>query len=154
MKRTHGHTNPKSHEYRAWVNMRSRVKSEHPRYGGRGIKVCPQWQTSFESFLADVGLAPTPKHTLDRYPNNDGDYEPGNVRWATRHEQNANKCSNHLLTAFGRTQHVAEWARESGLHIQTVLWRLRHGWSAERALGPEDNRATTEHNRGADGRFA
>lgn len=58
-------------------------------YGGRGIKVCPEWR-SFEKFIADVGEKPTPAHTLDRI-DPDGDYEPGNVRWATRKEQSANR---------------------------------------------------------------
>lgn len=59
-------------------------------YGGRGIKVCVKWQNNFRAFLADVGNPPTPQHTLDRI-NNDGDYEPTNIRWATREEQEANK---------------------------------------------------------------
>lgn len=58
-------------------------------YGGRGIKVCQRWM-QFENFLADMGLRP-PGLTIDRYPNNNGDYEPGNVRWATMKEQAANR---------------------------------------------------------------
>jgi hypothetical protein len=60
-------------------------------YGARGIKVCDEWRTSFKSFFDFVGPKPTPKHSIDRYPNNDGNYEPGNVRWATAKEQAANK---------------------------------------------------------------
>lgn len=60
-------------------------------YGGRGIKVCDRWTASYEAFLADVGRRPGPEYSLDRYPDRDGNYEPGNVRWATRSEQMLNR---------------------------------------------------------------
>jgi hypothetical protein len=83
-----------SPEYRSWVAMKTRClnpKSDaFDHYGGRGIKICRQWIESFEIFLADMGRRPTLTHTLDRYPDNDGDYEPGNCRWATKSEQRRN----------------------------------------------------------------
>lgn len=83
-----------SGEYNSWKAMQRRcndasTRSFH-RYGGRGISVCAEWVGDFPAFLAHVGPKPTPKHSLDRYPNPDGNYEPGNVRWATRSEQRAN----------------------------------------------------------------
>ena len=64
-------------------------------YGGRGIKVCERWY-DFNNFLADVGERPHPDRSLDRYPNNDGHYEPGNVRWATAEQQRNNQGLKRL----------------------------------------------------------
>jgi len=89
----HGET--KSAEYKVWAGMKSRCSN--PRmasweyYGGRGIKVCERWQT-FENFLADMGRRPTSRHQIDRI-NNDGDYEPGNCRWATPKENAGHRRS-------------------------------------------------------------
>lgn len=96
--RRHGHAarNPlaRSPEYRAWDAMKSRCYNPKARgyagYGGRGIAVCDRWRYSFENFLADMGERPSPEHSLDRI-DNDGNYEPGNVRWATRSEQQRNR---------------------------------------------------------------
>ncbi len=81
-------------EYRAWASMKQRCHNPrtpaYPNYGGRGIEVCQSWRDSFEAFLADVGLRPSPKHSLDRI-DNDGNYEPGNVRWANWDQQAANR---------------------------------------------------------------
>lgn len=93
---THGQ-NPAqgpSPEYLAWINMISRCENpglpRFPDYGGRGITICSRWRSSFEAFFADMGLRPSPRHSLDR-KNNDGNYEPGNCRWATPSEQRNNR---------------------------------------------------------------
>lgn len=84
-------------EYRAWCRMLARChapcNASQPNYAGRGIVVCQEWRDSFEAFLAHIGPIPSPHHSVDRFPNNDGNYEPGNVRWATRSQQNKNKRS-------------------------------------------------------------
>jgi hypothetical protein len=88
----HGHARrgKETSEYRSWRGMIERC--ENPRhigfkyYGALGVKVCERWH-NFEAFLADMGLKPTPKHTIDRWPNPNGDYEPGNCRWATQRQQ-------------------------------------------------------------------
>lgn len=81
-------------EFAAWRGMRHRCNSPKnsawKNYGGRGIKVCERWQSSYEAFLADVGRRPSPTHSLDRIDVN-GNYEPDNVRWATRDEQSQNQ---------------------------------------------------------------
>lgn len=77
-------------EYICWQNMKRRCLDEknnhYGSYGGRGIIVCDRWLNSYENFLADMGRAPSPKHSLDR-KDNDGNYEPDNCRWATGEEQ-------------------------------------------------------------------
>ena len=82
-----------SAEYIAWTNMRQRCNNpanrQYRNYGGRGIKICPQWN-DFNVFLSDVGFRPDPSLTLDRYPDNNGNYEPGNVRWASWSQQALN----------------------------------------------------------------
>ena len=90
----HGMTH--SDEFRTWMHMRQRCNPKYARpheiehYVDRGIKVCESWETSFANFYADMGPRPSPKHSIDRI-DNDGHYEPGNVRWATSVEQNRNR---------------------------------------------------------------
>lgn len=136
-KKTHGYSRT-SPTYGSWSAMLSRCTnpnaSDWPRYGGRGITVCEKWLHSFECFLRDMGDRP-PDTTLDRYPNNDGNYEPGNCRWATATQQSRNRRSNHPLEFNGKTQTIAEWAEELGLNYTTLDERIiRSGWSVEKAL--------------------
>lgn len=93
---THGEANVtgKSPEYATWVQMKTRCGNpnyiEFHLYGGRGIKVCDRWANSFEDFLSDMGRKPSAKHSIDRI-NTNGDYEPGNCRWATAKQQAQNR---------------------------------------------------------------
>lgn len=90
--RTHGRTNTSL--YWAWKSMKARCYNPNwaafHHYGGRGITVCDEWRDSFEAFAQDVGERPSPRHSLDRI-NVNGNYEPGNVRWATWSQQIANR---------------------------------------------------------------
>lgn len=120
-------------EYLAWRNMRTRCFNPRIQqwadYGGRGITVCERWLT-FENFYADMGLRPSPRHSLDRL-DNDGNYEPGNVRWATREEQQQNRSDNVLTLDLVReirasTESPNRIARRLGLYPSAV-YRARNG---------------------------
>jgi hypothetical protein len=106
---------------------------QYPNYGGRGIVVCDRWRYSFENFKADMGQPPTREHSVDRI-DNDGNYEPGNVRWATREEQMRNRSTAHHVEAFGERLTAAEWSERKGIPYATLLARLAKGWPTEEAL--------------------
>ncbi len=138
--RKHGHSvgaNRKT--YAVWLDMRERCdpNNVHPHakiyYSGRGITVCDRW-SSFENFLEDMGVCPEGT-SIDRI-DNDGNYEPGNCRWATKKEQARNKRTNLLVTLNGETLCAAEWAERSGLKYGTIIRRIRAGWPAELILSP------------------
>ena len=102
-------------------------------YGGRGIKMCEEWQKSFLDFYRHVGPRPSVNHSIDRI-NNQGNYEPGNVRWSTAKEQCRNKRSNRLITYEGKTMPLCEWAEKIGIPYNALRNRLNKGWSTKRAL--------------------
>jgi hypothetical protein len=126
-------------EYLAWREMIRRCTDpqykDYPRYGGRGIRVCRRWLDSWRNFLADMGSRPDENYSIER-KDNDGNYEPSNCVWATKHEQNRNKRNNHWLTLDGQTLVLEDWARRLGTSSATIRWRLRHGWSVAQALTP------------------
>lgn len=124
--------------YRTWQNVKDRcLNPKNPyfhNYGGRGIRMFQEWQVSFPAFLKAIGERPTTLHTLDRKENN-GNYEPGNMQWATKKEQAQNMRKNRLLTLHGRTQTLTMWAEEIGLVPSTLQYRLKQGgMSVEAAL--------------------
>jgi hypothetical protein len=107
----------------------------YERYGGRGIKVCQRWQESFAAFMEDMG--PRPDGTSIDRENGDGDYEPSNCRWATAETQQNNRANNRFATLDGRTQTVAQWARELGVRPGTVKYRAeRDGVLHDRGVNP------------------
>lgn len=122
--------------YGRWKSMRQRCNDtahpNHANYGGRGIAVCARWDR-YAAFLADMGDCPDQDHTLDRLDNERG-YEPGNCRWVPKAEQSAHRRTNIQLTHAGVTQIATAWAAAIGIPANSLLQRLRLGWSVERAL--------------------
>lgn len=134
-KTTHGMRN--TPEYNVWTLMLRRCRNSNDdafkNYGGRGITVCDEWQHDFMAFYKYVGKRPSSKHTIERIRNN-GNYEPGNVRWATRSEQNNNSRGNHKITIHGWTMNLGQWARFVGKSRQTISSRLQKGWYPAKAI--------------------
>ena len=130
------HGSVHSPEYKVWGEMIQRcynpANKHFKNYGGRGISVCFRWQ-DFLKFIDDIGMRLSSKHSIERR-NNNGDYKPSNCYWATRQEQQNNMRTNRRLTHDGRTQTVAQWARELNIKYATLYGRSYAGWSDERAL--------------------
>jgi hypothetical protein len=131
---THGMAGNRT--YRIWLGLRSRCNNptnkDFKNYGGRGIKVDPTWNESFINFLMDMGEVPAGM-SIDRIDNN-GHYERSNCRWATPLENANNTRRTVFVTYNDKTQSIADWARETGLERKTLEYRIRIGWSADRAL--------------------
>lgn len=127
-------------EYTAWCNMRKRCADpkheSYPLYGGRGIRVAAAWAQAdgFAAFAKHVGPRPSARHTLDRIDTN-GNYEPGNVRWATRTEQTRSRRNATTLTFEGETRSLTEWAELKGITYKALEARLRVlKWDPAKAL--------------------
>ena len=116
-------------EYKTWVRIKGRCTNlndpSYHLYGGRGIRVCQEWMDSFQAFYDYMGDRPSNKHSIDRYPNNDGNYEPGNVRWATMAEQNRNRRCNRWLEHEGKRMVAADWANQFEIPQGTLTVMLR-----------------------------
>lgn len=123
-------------EYEAWAAMLQRCTNHKnkwfARYGGRGITVCKRWR-KFENFYADIGPRPD-GGSLDRYPDNDGGYRPGNVRWTTQKQQLRNRAKTVFLEYEGKRRSLAEWAELYGLKRKVLANRIKQGWSMKKAL--------------------
>jgi len=133
--KTHGKS--KTREHHTWQNMIYRCHTESCpgffRYGGKGIAVCQRWRDSFEAFLEDMGPRPHGSYSVDRIDGN-GNYEPGNCRWATKQEQAINRKSTVMLEHNGETRTLTEWAKIVGLPKGTVSRRILKGLTAAQAL--------------------
>jgi len=110
--------------YARWRSMFDRVRS-NPKYAN--VKIAERWQgeNGFVNFCNDIGEMPTPKHTVDRYPNKRGNYEPGNVRWATMREQMQNIEKNINVMFDGKLLCLSEIARQSNIDPRRLNWFFR-----------------------------
>jgi hypothetical protein len=138
---THGQTVSKrpTKEYTLWANIVQRCTNancrDYPYYGGRGITMHPPWRADFLAFITDVGRAPSAAHTLDRM-DNDGPYAPGNVRWATRLEQNNNTRVVTYIEHEGMRKTIIEWAAHLGLPANLLRSRVPKYGKTAAILGP------------------
>ena len=137
-----------SKEHSTWSKIKSRCNNPKNKafknYGGRGIKVCKRWQKSFILFLKDMGMAPTRKHSIDRIDNN-GDYRPGNCRWATAKEQGNNTRLNHLIEFKGQKKTLMEWSEIIGFHYKRAHKRIFAGWDFEDVIKNSPERRKFAH---------
>ena len=126
-------------EFWTWTDIQTRCHNPksagYANYGGRGIKVCDRWRGSFLAFLEDMGPRPEGK-SIDRYPDNDGDYEPGNCRWAGLTEQANNRRTNVCAAINGETRTISQWAVAFNLHPATVLRRYKAGYRGRDLVQP------------------
>lgn len=142
------HSLSKTRLYRIWHHMKVRCNNpnfdHYEYYGGKGITVCDEWEHDFMAFR-DWAIANGYSNnlTIDRI-NNDGNYEPGNCRWATQKEQANNKQqgdlssrgTNHMIAFHNEIHTMAQWSEITGIDQNTISERLRRGKSIERALAP------------------
>jgi len=125
-------------EYTCWLNMKNRCKNEtHPEfriYGGRGISVAERWTVSYLNFLNDMGRRPSARHSIDRIDVN-GNYEPGNCRWATTRQQANNTRRTRRFDIDGETLTIRELSERFGVSYFVIRSRiLNYGWTAKDAI--------------------
>lgn len=133
----HGMTG--SSTWKSWDSMLQRCTNpnspDYPKWGGIGVKVCKRWQESFANFLADMGERP-PGKSIDRHPDPNGHYAPGNCRWATKSEQQRNKRNTRRLTYKGVTKLLIEWAIEKQIPYDLLLKRVNAGATEDQLFAP------------------
>jgi hypothetical protein len=135
--RQESHGLSRTPEYKIWTHMKNRCtpdtcSSEH--YADRGIKVCKRW-VRFSRFIKDMGRRPSPKHSIGRINNGKG-YSPSNCRWETVGQQMRNTRRTRMLTAFGETKCIGDWAsdRRCSIDRTSLSYRLKIGISPEEAI--------------------
>lgn len=129
--KTHGMSFTK--EYRAWQAIQNRCYNkkfkDYNHYGKFGITVCDRWRESFENFILDIGLAPSKEHSIDRFPKQDGNYEPDNCRWATIEQQNRNRKDNTYLEHNGVKLIMSDWNKILNISKGSIRKHLKKGES-------------------------
>jgi hypothetical protein len=137
----------KTRLYGVWKSMRQRCQNpkaeKYPYYGGRGINVCKEWDdfSEFQKWALKNGYAEG--LSIDRI-NQDGNYEPNNCRWVTQKEQLKNYSRNIFIEYQGNTRNLSEWSELLGINSTTLSYRLKHGWSTEKAFAVKRKRDCNE----------
>lgn len=136
--RARKHGNRNSRLYNIWNNMKMRCSNinsiNYKNYGGRGIKVCEEWNEYFESFYYwAMNSGYNVNLTLDRIDNNK-DYNPNNCRWIDYKRQGNNKRNNHILEYKNKKHSIAEWSDITGIPYDALWSRIKKGWDVEKAL--------------------
>ncbi len=123
--------------YKIWTSMKQRCSNTknkaYKNYGGRGIKICREWENDFNRFKMDVGDKPTDKHTIERKDNN-GNYCKENFTWATRKEQANNRriCNYEIINNITKTH--KQWCEYYNFNYSTLKSRMERGWTFRQAL--------------------
>lgn len=139
---THGDATKtsRSTEYNSWSSAKRRcfnvTNADYPEYGGSGITMSEEWASSYSTFLKDMGRKPTKKHSLDRWPDKNGNYEKENCRWATPTQQARNTRRNTYITYKGESKLLVELSEESGIRSGVLSRRLKRGWAIDDLLLP------------------
>lgn len=129
----------KTSEYQAWRDLGQRCYNQNSRlyryYGARGICVCERWrgENGFTRFIEDMGKKPSPEFSIDRI-DNDGNYEPGNCRWATKKQQRMNQRDSVLVAFQGEMINQYDLSKKLGIHESQIIRRKRQGHSIEEII--------------------
>lgn len=133
---THGLS--KTDEFKIWCGIKSRVYNpnvdSYSRYGGRGIAMCQRWLDSFENFLEDMGKRPSKRHSIDRFPDEDGDYGPENCRWALPKPQAERRSTSRWFEYKGERKVLSDWLKQFGVTYVGVSANLAKGISFEETI--------------------
>jgi hypothetical protein len=143
----HGHAklDCRQPEFNTWMNIKARCynknNSHYKYYGGKGVIVCDRWlgDNGYENFYADMGPRPSKKHSIDRYPDVNGNYDPNNTRWATTKQQNRNKTNNHWIEYKGENLILADWAAKLSIKTSQIIYFLKKGKSMDDIIGYYNN---------------
>jgi hypothetical protein len=141
--------------YGSWEAIKQRCFNpkcpQYRYYGGRGITIYLDWANDFSAFVRDVGERPSLQHSIERIDNN-GNYEPGNCRWATKREQVRNRRNNAFVTINGVTKLAIDWSVEFGFPPYTITRRIKKGLIGDDLTAPLLPRG--KHRRGTRGSAA
>lgn len=135
--------------YKSWQKCKSRCNNpnnvKYHTYGAKGIKVCDEWNKSFEAFFNDMGARPSLSHTLDRIDSRKG-YSKDNCRWATYKEQNRNRPGFNVVKPIGtESKCLSAWAEENNVNYKTLYTRLSKGMNFYEAVTKPVRLKTIKH---------